>query len=91
MLDRIYGYVKEANSHMGYMYEAFNQFKQMSDYITGISGNRNTSIKRESINDNSKQVNLENNFNINNYTKSDSTFSKRELERFAIKQAKLYK
>lgn len=91
MLDRIYGYVQEANSKMSYMNETFAQFKEMSEYINRISGVGSTNIKREVSSQETKQVNLENNFNINNYTKSDSTFSKRELERLAIKQAKLYR
>lgn len=91
MLDRIYGYVQEANSKMSYMNETFAQFKEMSEYINIISGVGSTNIKREVSSQETKQVNLENNFNINNYTKSDSTFSKRELERLAIKQAKLYR
>lgn len=91
MLDRIYGYVQEANSKMSYMNETFAQFKEMSEYINRIPGVGSTNIKREVSSQETKQVNLENNFNINNYTKSDSTFSKRELERLAIKQAKLYR
>ena len=73
------------------MNETFAQFKEMSEYINRISGVGSTNIKREVSSQETKQVNLENNFNINNYTKSDSTFSKRELERLAIKQAKLYR
>lgn len=92
MLDRIYDYVEDASSKISDMDNAISAFKAVNDYILGNSGVRNTNINKSiSSNDQSKQVSLENTYNIHNYTKSDSTFSKRELERMAIKQAKLYK
>lgn len=92
MLDRIYDYVSEASGKLSDMDNAISAFRSVNDYILGNSGMRNTNInKSTSNNDQSKQVNLENTYNIHNYTKSDSTFSKRELEKLAIRQAKLYR
>lgn len=89
MLDRIFDYVKQSEQKISDVDNAMLEFKSLEDFIISNSG-KTSNIERK-VEETSKQVSLENNYNINNYNGSDASFSKRELERMAIKQAKLFR
>lgn len=88
MMDRINSYVIMSSNTLNEVSQVLSDFKANSSFmLNGGVSNINKVNRSVSNTDESRKISMENKYNINNYNNTDASFTKRELERIAEKQA----